>query len=579
MSRKKKSRSLRYKLLALIFFGMVIMMGALLGSYIYSMNQVKETSEGFFNKVIYDEVKDRMKFIVQSTVSSIQGKYQGQVIEGADISNLLQRELGNIRYGKNGYCFVFLYDGTHLVAPDNRNNEGKNFWNFTDPTGKKPVQQFVSIAKAGGGFATYAWLNPNTKKYEPKISFIAPLKISGMEVAIGTGEYVSDIELAQKKIESIFEQNRGKIIPLTLSIWGIAVFVFLMLIYVYVSRRVSRPINAVVKNIKQIAAGDFTGLIQVKSNDEIGEMALELSKMGENLAEIITQVLYSAAQVEETAEEIAVGNQDLSRRTQEQASTLEEVAATIEQVNSSIQVTTSNSEEANQLSHSTLEAVNAGQDSVQETIKAMEQISTSSQKIEDIIKVVNDVAFQTNLLALNAAVEAARAGDHGRGFAVVAAEVRNLAGRTSELSKEVESLIKESADRVGRGNLLVRQSAELFNQIVENTTKTVTEITNVAATMKEQATAGEQIQVSIDQLNQVTQQNAAMVEEMAASSMMLSSESGNLNRIVNRFQVSQNVSSNTVKKTSVPSAETTVLESKPAPAVQKDFVGDSWEKF
>lgn len=579
MSKKTKTRSLKFKLLALIFLGMLFVMAALLGSFIYSMSEVKITSEDLNNKLILDEVKNRLKFIVQTTVSSIQGKYQGKTIENADILDVIKNELGSIRYGDNGYCFAFLYDGTHLVAPDDRTQEGKNLWNLTDPTGKRTIQEFISLSKTGGGFVTYTWLNPGTRKREQKMSYVAPLKLNGVEVAVGTGEYLSTIENSQKKIQYIFEQNKGKVFPLVISIWGITIFVFLTLIYVYVSKKVSKPINAVVKNIKQIAAGDFTGLIRVKSNDEIGEMALELSKMGENLAEIITQVLYSAAQVEETAEEIAVGNQDLSRRTQEQASTLEEIAATIEQVNSSIQVTTSNSEEANQLSHSTLEAVNAGQDSVQETLTAMEQISTSSQKIEDIIKVVNDVAFQTNLLALNAAVEAARAGDHGRGFAVVAAEVRNLAGRTSELSKEVESLIKESVDRVERGNLLVRQSAELFNQIVENTRKTVAEITNVAAIMKEQATAGEQIQVSIDQLNQVTQQNAAMVEEMAASSMMLSNEAGNLNKIVNRFQVSQKIPKTSTSKTSVPPVEATVLESKPAPAAPKDFVGDSWEKF
>lgn len=579
MSRKTKTRSLKFKLLALIFFGMLFVMAALLGSYFYSMNEVKITSEDLFNKIISDEVKNRLRFIVQSTVSSIQGKYQGRTIENTDILDVIKNELVNIRYGENGYCFAFLYDGTHLVAPDDRTQEGKNLWDLTDPTGKKPIQEFISVSKTGGGFVTYTWLNPGTRKREQKISYVAPLKLSGVEVAVGTGEYFTTIENTQKKLRFIFEQNKGKILPLTFSMWGIAIFVFLILIYVYVSKKISKPINAVVKNIKQIAAGDFTGLIRVDSNDEIGEMALELSKMGESLAEIITQVLFSAAQVEETAEEIAVGNQDLSRRTQEQASTLEEIAATMEQVNSSIQVTTSNSDEANKLSHSTLEAVNAGQESVQETLKAMEQISTSSQKIEDIIKVVNDIAFQTNLLALNAAVEAARAGDHGRGFAVVAAEVRNLAGRTGELSKEVESLIKESVDRVERGNMLVRQSAELFNQIVENTKRTVAEITNVAAIMKEQATAGEQIQVSIDQLNQVTQQNAAMVEEMAASSMLLSNEAGNLNKIVNRFQVSHKIPNIRANKASAPPVEATVPESKPEPAAPNDFVGDSWEKF
>jgi methyl-accepting chemotaxis protein len=579
MSKKTKTRSLKFKLLALIFFGMLFMMAALLGSYLYSVNEVKTTSEELYNKLMLDEVRNRLRFIVQTTVSSIQGKYQEDLIESADILDVVKKELDVIRYGDNGYCFAFLYDGTHLVAPDDRAQEGKNLWDLADPTGKKPIQEIISVSKAGGGIVSYTWLNPSARKRERKMSYVAPLKLNGVEVAVGTGEYLSTVENSQKKFRFIFEANKEKILPLTLSIWGIAIFVFLTLVYVYVSKKVSRPINLVAKNIKQIAAGDFTGLIQVKSNDEMGEMALELSKMVENLVEIITQVLYSAAQVEETAEEIAIGNQDLSRRTQEQASTLEEVAATIEQVNSSIQLTTSNSEQANQLSHSTLEAVNAGQNSVQETLAAMEQISTSSQKIEDIMKVVNDIAFQTNLLALNAAVEAARAGDHGRGFAVVAAEVRNLAGRAGELSKEVESLIKESVERVGRGNVLVRQSADLLNQIVENTQKTVMEITNVAATMREQATAGEQIQVSIDQLNQVTQQNAAMVEEMAASSMMLSSEAGNLNRIVNRFQVSQKIPTINTSKASVPSAEATILEPKPTPDVQKDFVGDSWEKF
>lgn len=576
MPQKTKSGSLKFKLLTIIFFGMLIMVGALLGSYFISIQDVRITSERVYNDLVLDEVKERLRAIVQSVVSSVQGKYQGQAIEEADTISLVKTELGHIRYGGSGYLFAYQYDGIQLVAPENKGNEGRNLWNLTDPNGKKPVQEFISVSKSGGGFVSYVWLNPTTKKQEIKISYVSPLRINNLEFVVGTGEYLPAIELSQKKIGYVFKQSQFKVIQRTLSIWGIAIFLFLMLIYFYISKKVSKPINTVVKNIKQMATGDFTGMIKVSNKDEIGEMASELSKMGENLAEIITQVLYSASQVEETAAEISVGNQDLSRRTQEQASTLEEVSATIEQVNSSIQLTTANSEQANQFSHSTLEAVNAGRESVQETLNAMEQISTSSQKIGDIMRVVNDIAFQTNLLALNAAVEAARAGDHGRGFAVVAAEVRNLAGRTSELSKEVESLIKESAERVERGNLMVRQSAELLNQIVENTRKTVAEINNVASTMKEQATAGEQIQVSIDQLNQVTQQNAAMVEEMAASSMMLSTESENLTRTINCFQVSQKLPK---KKASPPPVEPMIPEVKPAPAVQKEFVGDSWEKF
>ncbi len=577
MPKKAKSRSLKLKLLFLILFGMLIPTGVLLGGYFYSINEVRTTSERVYNKLIIDQVKSGLKFIVESTVSSIQGEYGEQAIGDSDVIRLLKMELDNIRYGDSGYFFAFQYDGIRLVSPENREQEGQNLWDFTDPSGKKPIQEFIATAKSGGGYVSYIWLNPTTQKQEEKISYVAPLKINNTELVVGTGEYYPALEIAKREVGKIFDENQAKVAVLALSISGIAILLVLFFVYIYISKRVSRPIDSVVKNIKQMSAGDFTGFIKVASNDEIGEMAMELKKMGASLTDLISQVLYSSGRVEGTAEEIASGNQDLSRRTQEQASTLEEVAATIEEVNASIQITTSNSERANLLSRSTLDEVNAGQESIQETLDAMNQISASSQQIVEIIRVVNDIAFQTNLLALNAAVEAARAGEQGRGFAVVAAEVRNLAGRVSEASKEIENLIKESAERVERGNSLVQHSAELLGRIVENTKKTVAVINDVASTMKEQASAGEQIQVSIDQLNQVTQQNAAMVEEMAASSMLLSSEAGNLNRIVNRFHLSQ---SQPEKKVAPSSPEPAVVpEPKPDPAIPKDFIGDSWEKF
>lgn len=215
-------------------------------------------------------------------------------------------------------------------------------------------------------------------------------------------------------------------------------------------------------------------------------------------------------------DEVSVNTQELSNRTQEQASTLEEIATTIEEVNASIHHTSANSEVADKLSQSTLEAVKAGEKSIQETISAMGQISASSKQISDIIEVVNDIASQTNLLAINASVEAARAGEQGRGFAIVASEIKNLARRTSESSKEIEKLIKESTDRVERGNNTVHQSAEILRQIVANTVKTSDVIAEVAATMREQAVATQQMENAVDQLNQITQQNAAMVEEIFA---------------------------------------------------------------
>lgn len=215
-------------------------------------------------------------------------------------------------------------------------------------------------------------------------------------------------------------------------------------------------------------------------------------------------------------DEVSFNTQELSKRTQEQASTLEEIASTIEEVNATIHHTSANSEVAERLAQSTLEAVKAGERSIQETIGAMGQISASSRQIAEIIEVVNDIASQTNLLAINASVEAARAGEQGRGFAIVAAEIKSLARRTSESAKEIEKLIKESTERVEKGNHMVRQSAENLRQIVTNTVKTSDVIAEVAATMREQAVATQQMENAVDQLNQITQQNAAMVEEIFA---------------------------------------------------------------
>lgn len=312
-----------------------------------------------------------------------------------------------------------------------------------------------------------------------------------------------------------------------------------------VARSLSKPILKINEGVKQIAQGDLTVLIESNRGDELGELASQQNIMVRQVANLVSQIIDSAERVQRASQEIAVGNQDLSQRTQEQASTLEEIASTMEEVTSSIQQVAANSDQADQLSQTTLQAVNEGERSIQETIDAMGQISASSRQIAEIIKVVNDIAFQTNLLALNAAVEAARAGEQGRGFAVVAAEVRNLAGRTAESAKEIEKLISESVTRVEKGNELVKKSSEMLEQIVANTKRTSDVIVEVAAAMREQSSASQQIQASIDQLNQVTQQNAAMVEEITSSSQSLNAEAESLRDVVGRFKVEDNLQAKT----------------------------------
>ena len=349
---------------------------------------------------------------------------------------------------------------------------------------------------------------------------------------------------------------------------------------IYVAQLIARPIALAVEGIKKMARGDFTTELHIDTKDEIGQMATELGKMGDSLSDLITSILDASGRVGNGSHEIATGNQDLSQRTQEQASTLEEIASTVEEINASIQQTSAHSEQADSISQTTLGAVREGEKAVDATMDAMKQISASSQQIADIIKVVNDIAFQTNLLALNAAVEAARAGEQGRGFAVVAAEVRNLAGRTAESSKEIEKLIKESVDRVENGNVLVEKAGQMLKQIVENTKHTSDVVVEITAAVKEQSGAASQIQSAIEQLNQVTQQNASMVEEIASSSESLNSEAEELSQMVSVFRVKGGSQNNSGQRRGKESGKTRPsTTSKDKVQLSQSFKEDDLEQF
>ena len=311
-----------------------------------------------------------------------------------------------------------------------------------------------------------------------------------------------------------------------------------VIIAIIITRSITKPVNEGVDYAKEIANGNFDlNDIQVKTMDEIGILATALNNMRAKLNQSLVEVQNVGMNVSNGSDEISQGNQDLSQRTQEQASALEELSATIEEITSSIGNVAENSKKADNLSNNAMKAVREGTSVVERTMKSMEAITASSKEIADITNVVNDIAFQTNLLALNAAVEAARAGEHGKGFAVVAAEVRNLASRTSESSKEIEKLISEIIEQIEDGNNLVAKTGETLQQITENSEETASAITEIASSMNEQSSAANQIQGAVEELDQVTQQNASMVEEIASSSEALNSEAQTLADIVNEFRL------------------------------------------
>ncbi|MEO8408043.1 MAG: methyl-accepting chemotaxis protein [Oxalobacteraceae bacterium] len=293
-------------------------------------------------------------------------------------------------------------------------------------------------------------------------------------------------------------------------------------------RAIVRPLNQAVNMAKEIAAGNLSADILVKSSDEMGQMQHALNVMRKSLTNIISGVRRNAEMIASTSTQIAHGNNDLSQRTEEQAATLEETAASMEQLTSTVKNNAENSKQARELAQVASDIALQGGDAMSQVVGTMDSIAHSSQKITDIISVIDGIAFQTNILALNAAVEAARAGEQGHGFAVVATEVRNLAQRSASAAKEIKELIGDSVSRVEIGTRQVPEARKTMDDIVtavQQVTDIMSEITTASI---EQSSGIEQVNQAVMQMDGVTQQNAALVEQAAAAAETLQAQGRSL---------------------------------------------------
>ncbi|PRX99182.1 methyl-accepting chemotaxis protein [Paraburkholderia sp. BL25I1N1] len=398
---------------------------------------------------------------------------------------------------------------------------------------------------------------------------IADTKISPMFVAYDIAASAVVKSLQQQAVDQQ-ASAQSNISLMTTLIIAVTVLALLLVVGVRFALRglIVQPLADATACFERIAAGDLSESINVFSRNEIGRLFAGIKRMQDSMSTMVRAVHSSTESIDTGAREIAMGNTDLSQRTEQQAASLQETASSMEQLTGTVRQNAENARQASQLAVNASDIATRGGDVVSQVVTTMQDIATSSNKVVDIIGVIEGIAFQTNILALNAAVEAARAGEQGRGFAVVAGEVRSLAQRSASAAKEIKELIGDSVDKVQSGSTLVGRAGTTMDEIVQAVRRVTDIMGEISAASEEQSGGIEQVNRAVVQMDEVTQQNAALVEQAAAAAASLEDQTRQLQAVVNGWKVAGGAAHGSAAATRPQPAASRVTSSRSKPAAK-----------
>ncbi|UVS98686.1 methyl-accepting chemotaxis protein [Burkholderia glumae] len=433
-----------------------------------------------------------------------------------------------MRYGSDGYVYVNDSQPVMIMHPIKPQLNGTNLANLTDPNG---IHVFLETVKAGNqagpgevGYVSYQWPKPGADAPVDKSSAVR--RFAPWDWYIATGMYMDDVRAALYADILVWLGVSGAL--------GAVSTVLMLMVLRSVRHSLGGDLEEAVDTARRIARGDLTARVALRGGDH-GSLLHALHAMQTGLIEMVSRVRLGTDNINVGANEIAAGNTDPSQRTEQQAAALVQTASSMDEMTTHVRQSADSASQAAQLAGQAAGVATRGSDVVDDVVRTMDAITDSSRKIGDIIGVIDGIAFQTNILALNAAVEAARAGEQGRGFAVVASEVRSLAQRSASAAKEIKSLIETSTATVEQGASLVTHAGSTMQEIVQSVKRVNEILGEISQAAGEQRTGIEQVNRAVGEMDQVTQQNAALVEQAAAAAHSLKDQAENLREAVTRF--------------------------------------------